>query len=432
MQFMLALTVLFWLISSSVFAATYYISPDASTGGDGSKQRPWTVDFGLSKGGGNEFILLPGIYRGPISLNQTHAGTVEHPTLVKSEMRWKAKIMGAEFNVINIGENTPHVIIDGLEIWGAGVSGIKSYSDNTTIRNCWIHNNSLMGIEIHGRQNAIIENNLVEYNGMDPQFHHGIYLDGKGHKISGNVVRHNAGFGLHLYPRISNTVITNNLIYGHASQAGAVLSCDPDSSQNRLLFVNNTVANNHIGLLLYGCQKTVIQNNIFANNGSIFSLNNSKDLQIDYNLYSAPAQVRGPHDIQGNPGFINPYKGIYWIGEKSPAIGHGNPGVAPVNDITGRDRPKNSNPDIGAYQYRKLRDSKNIIERYQYRTNNAADDENFIFWTDEVLYQKRVNLHPRIKDCCGGDWADLLWLMNGQDISVLYSAINTLLVNRIQ
>jgi parallel beta-helix repeat protein len=197
---------LYWLsllMATNAYAATYYLSPEGSANTDGSKQRPWNVDFGLSKGGGNEFIFLPGVYRGPISLNQTQAGTTERPTLLKSEVRWKAKIMGAQYHVMNIGEDTPYVTIDGFEIWGAGNSGIKSDSDNTTIKNCWIHNNSLMGISIHRRQNALIENNLIEFNGMNPQFHHGVYLDGAGHTIRGNVIRHNAGFGLHLYPNIT-------------------------------------------------------------------------------------------------------------------------------------------------------------------------------------------------------------------------------------
>jgi parallel beta-helix repeat protein len=287
--------------------------------------------------------------------------------------------MGAQWHIVNIDENTPNVIIDGFEIWGAGISGIKSYSDNTTIRNCWIHNNSLAGIEIHGRNNAVIENNLVEFNGMNPQFHHGIYLDGTGHVIRGNVIRHNAGFGLHLYPKIENTSVVNNLIYGHASHGGVLLSCAAD--KGGLSFVNNTVADNVIGMAIYSCQGVSIQNNIFANDKSIFQLmNNPKNLLIDYNLYSGPSQSYGSHDLQGNPRFINPYKGIYWIDEKSAAIGHGNPDIAPVNDLMGWERPKNNSPDIGAYQYRKLPDSKDIVERYQYRTNTAADTENFIFW----------------------------------------------------
>lgn len=358
-------------------AAVCYVSPDGSAAGDGSKDRPFPVDAALAKGGGNEYIFLPGLYRGPIDIGPKLAGTPGRPTVLKSETRWKARISGSPTHNVNIEEKTPFVTIDGFEISGAGVSGIKSYSDGTTVRNCWIHNNSMQGMEIHGRQNATVENNIVEFNGMNPQYHHGIYMDGGGHVIRGNVIRHNAGFGLHLYPKTSDTIVVNNLIYGHSSLAGAILSCAADPGS--ISFVNNTVADNASGLFLYGCRNVVIQNDIFAGNKSLFLFKDSKDLLIDFNLYGGPSQTYGPHDVLGAPRFAAPYRGVYLIDEKSPAVGRGNPGVSPPVDMTGADRPKDAAPDIGAFQHRTIRESE--FREFQYRTGGAPESENFIFWT---------------------------------------------------
>ena len=360
---LLAVALIFCCTSLS-FAATFYISPDASTAGDGSREKPWTVNIALSQGGGNTYIFLPGIYRGPIQLNKFHAGREDNPTILRSEVKWKAQIMGSSSYLMNISWDAPHIIIDGFDVSGGTEEGVASSSDYTTIRNCWIHNNGTMGISIHKRKHAIIENNLIEYNGMHPQFHHGIYLDGEDHVIRGNIVRHNSGYGIHLYPAISNSVLENNLVYGHYNHAGIIM-VSPGDSKN-LKVINNTIANNLVGLEIWGSKGTIIQNNIFSGNQKAFLFLNVIAPQIDYNLYDMQSDIHGPNDFKGFPEFVNSKFGIYWIGQKSDARGRGNPNIIPETDLWGRSRPKNVAPDLGAYQYLELTLSEKDVKKWQY------------------------------------------------------------------
>ena len=346
-------------------ANTYYVAPSGLAQGDGTEEKPWSVDVALSKGGGNTYIFLPGNYHGPLVLGKYHAGTATTPTVLKSKTKWRAQITGMNAdNLIRITSDSPYVFINGFEIWGAGYSGILSKSDHTTIMNCWIHNNGTMGIRIDKKKNIVIENNLIEYNGMHPHFHHGIYVDGQDHVIRGNIVRHNSGFGMHLYPNIQKSVIENNLIYGHPNHAGIILTTTEKGEG--LKVVNNTLAYNKVGVEVWGSTGTLIQNNIFAGNQKVFSFSKVKDPQIDHNLYEQESEVRGPHDIVGNPQFLNVVRGIYWLGEKSAARGRANPEGAPEKDLWGNPRPKDNPPDMGAYQFIPLRDSDKILNRWQY------------------------------------------------------------------
>jgi Right handed beta helix region len=71
----------------------------------------------------------------------------------------------------------------------------------------------------------VIENNLIEYNGQHPHLHHGVYADSDGLILRNNIVRNNAGFGLHCYPAVKNAVIANNLVHGHHGEPGILIAC---------------------------------------------------------------------------------------------------------------------------------------------------------------------------------------------------------------
>lgn len=352
--------------TAQLFAVTYYISPDGSKLGDGSRENPWSVETALTRGGSHTYIFLPGLYSGPIELTPKHAGTKDNPTILRSDVKWMAQVRGAQWHNFNVGDKSPHIIIDGFEIWGAGYYGIKSYSDYTTIRNCWIHNNNAIGIGIHNKDNAVIENNLVEFNGMHPQFHHGIYMDGANHVIRGNVVRHNSAFGIHLYPNISQSIIINNLVYGHSNKAGIVIV--NNGEKGGLKVINNTVVHNAIGLETWGASEIIIENNILVGNQQTFSfpLSDGKSHYIDYNLYDKKGDIKGSHDVTGDPQFANAQYGHYWLREKSAAIGRGNVDSAPTSDLWGTSRVKDRAPDIGAYQFIPVKFSDEIIKEWQY------------------------------------------------------------------
>ena len=145
--------------------------------------------------------------------------------MIKAEVKWQAVILGAEYHVIYTADGCDWVIIDGFEVMGGRYDGVKINGDHNAVRNCWVHNNKAMGIAMHNQKGGVIENNLIEFNGDHVQFDHGVYADGDGLTVHGNIVRHNASYGLHLYPSIKNSRIDNNLVYGQVRRRGIIVAC---------------------------------------------------------------------------------------------------------------------------------------------------------------------------------------------------------------
>jgi parallel beta-helix repeat protein len=182
-------------MAAAVPADTYYVATDGKPGNDGSSARPWpSVEYALSKvGGGHAIVVRLGLYRGPIEIGKDYAGTKDRPTVIKSEVKWQAMIIGAPYHIISNADDCHWVVVDGFQVRGARYDGIKMNGDYNVVQNCWVHNNQAMGIAMHNQQGGVIENNLIEFNGDHVQFDHGVYADGDGLTVQGNVVRHNAG-----------------------------------------------------------------------------------------------------------------------------------------------------------------------------------------------------------------------------------------------
>src|SRR5574340_1410093 len=91
------------LTTMSADAGTYYVATDGKPENDGSAAKPWpSVEHALSKAGaGQTIILTPGIYRGPIEIPKRYAGTEAQPTVIRSEVKWRAVILGAPYHVIS-------------------------------------------------------------------------------------------------------------------------------------------------------------------------------------------------------------------------------------------------------------------------------------------------------------------------------------------
>jgi hypothetical protein len=329
---------------------TYYVAPNGSPDNDGTVDHPWpSVAVALQKvGGGNTIVLMPGIYQGGISIPKEYAGTPNLPTVIRSQVKWKAVILGSSGHGVYVADNCYWVVIDGLEVSGARLDGIKVSADGGVVRNCWVHGSGSQGISVHGFKNWTIENCLVEFNGQNPQFHHGIYADGQDFIVRNNIVRHNAGYGMQLYPSAKRGLVVNNLVYGQARKGGMVLQVRNEVGKN--VIANNTIADNAYGMNIYGGQSDVVANNIFVGPGAIQPDSQTKGLIVDYNLCS-PACTGQAHGVVADPMFVYATRGAYYLQASSPAIGTGSKDYAPATDFWGRPRNQDDSVDLGAFRF---------------------------------------------------------------------------------
>jgi parallel beta-helix repeat protein len=157
-------TVLFALTAMAADAGTYYVATDGKPENDGSSARPWpSVGYALSKAGSGHTILVkPGLYRGPVEIAKQFEGARERPTVIRSEVKWQAVIIGAEYHVISNADGCDWVVVEGFEVMGGRYDGVKMNGDYNVVRDCWVHNNKAMGIAMHNQKGGVIENNLIE------------------------------------------------------------------------------------------------------------------------------------------------------------------------------------------------------------------------------------------------------------------------------
>ena len=339
-------------LACPTFAGTYYVATDGSANNDGSEASPWpSIEYALSRvGGGQTIIVRPGIYRGPIEISKAHMGTEERPTIVKSEVKWKAVIIGAEYHGISNSDECDWVVVDGFEVMGARYDGIKMNGDHNVVRNCWSHHNGSMGIGSHDQVGTVIENNLIEFNGSHIQFHHGVYASGDRLTIRSNIVRHNAGYGLHLYSSIRNSLVANNLVCGHAHKPGIIVACPAEGGNN--VVVNNTVVSDNVAVSIWQPSNELLANNILMAGTEVVSVQGDEaKVTADYNLCVPESRWQGPHGITADPMFVAQGRGVYWLQPGSPAIGKGAAEHAPPTDFWGQPRPKDRPPDLGAFAF---------------------------------------------------------------------------------
>jgi len=330
----------------------YYVAPDGPADGDGSRARPFpSAKAALDRvGGGKTLIFRPGIYRGPIEVPLSCRGSRERPTVLKSEERWKAVVIGAESHAIASADDCHGVVVDGFEVMGARYDGIKLNGDHSVVRNCYVHSNAHMGIALHDQDDCTVERNLIEFNGTHVQFHHGVYADGERLTVRENIVRHNASFGLHLYPAIRNSRIENNLVHGQTRKPGIIIACAEGGGRN--VIVNNTVALNGEGITIWNGDGERVANNILFQNGVPVRLDErTKNVAITHNLIEPPPDSLPAGNVAGDPRFVEASRGVFWLTAESPAIGKGDPGAAPERDFWGRPRPKNRPVDLGCFPF---------------------------------------------------------------------------------
>lgn len=379
-----------FLLSGFSYAGTYYVATTGSNANPGTSSQPWrTVAYAASKMvAGDTTYVKGGIYKeGLISFG--NSGTSSAPI----------KLLNAsgQYPIIDfIDKNQYHqlqfknkngsryavswITIEGFEIRN-GHNGIKYYNlRDSVIRKNWIHHNVNQGIQGNGGIRVVFDRNKINHNGNFASCasgglcnqSHGLYLHGQSYTITNNLIYDNLGYGIQ--QNGADTSVYSSAIHAGPEFAGA----------KNWLIANNTIAYeaNRAGMVVWGsaCDNTVIQNNIFYENGvklpsySVYGIaftgaSGSTGIVIRNNLgyasgsgASAFLGSGASYTQSGNivnsvqPKFVNapstlPSSPNFSLTSGSPAIDRGGALSASRISYTGTTRPQLSAYDIGAYEY---------------------------------------------------------------------------------
>jgi len=247
----------------------------------------------------------------------------------------------------------------------AGKAGIGCRATNNVV-----YGNVHCGLKEmgHGGAGILMEANLIFNNGTRAT-DHGIYCPADELTSRGNIIFHNAGYGIHSYSSPKRQRIIQNICFGNRV-CGIILA----GSENQLL--HNVCVDNGIGIVYFrgGCTDNVVRNNIlFHEDRSRGSINidagSLPGFQSDFNIVvdrfspddgdqvmslSRWQSTTGldRHSIVATPQrvFVSPDASDFRLKDDSPAIDAADPSVAPPHDLEGRPRPVGSRPDIGAFE----------------------------------------------------------------------------------
>lgn len=379
-----------FLVSEVSHAGTYYVATTGSNSNPGTSSQPWrTVAHAASKMvAGDTTYVKGGIYKeGLISFG--NSGTSSAPI----------KLLNApgQYPIIDfIDKNQYHqlqlknkngyrnaigwITIEGFEIRN-GYTGIKYWNlRDSVIRRNWIHHNISQGIQGNGGIRVVFDRNKINHNGNFSSCasgglcnqSHGFYLHGQSYTITNNLFYDNVGYGIQ--QNGADTSVYSSTKHPGPEFAGA----------KNWLIANNTLAYqaNRAGMVVWGsaCDNTVIQNNIFYENGVklpswsvqgiVFTgASGSTGIVIRNNLAYASGSGAtaflgsgGSYTQSGNiinslqPKFVNalstlPSSPNFSLTSGSPAIDRGMTLSASKISYAGTPRPQLSSYDIGAYEY---------------------------------------------------------------------------------
>jgi hypothetical protein len=356
----------------SFSATTYYCSPTGLGANNGlTTGTPWNIATGVDAlTNGNTIILMDGSYASTqVTIREGRANAT-----LKAQNKWAAILPSS--SGMGIAMAYPpfchDLVIDGLCITNSTLEAIGMSGYNNTITNCWLRDSSSVEINCSHPEgsNNIIDHCLVElaghgvYDGIVGHRWHGIYISGQGSIVRNNVVRCNAGYGIHYYggyvPEYQyNSQFYNNLVYGHTNFYGITIWSGQDDGSGGNAGTNWFYGNTILDGMDLSWGSVGITNNIilpsltFPTGGIRVSGARPATVYSDYNVgTNSFGTYAGPHDVittYAGLKFVNPAAGLYWIQSSSAAKNVAIGSVFGSMDFFGN--PQASVSSIGAFQY---------------------------------------------------------------------------------
>ncbi|HTK09940.1 MAG TPA: choice-of-anchor Q domain-containing protein [Ktedonobacteraceae bacterium] len=345
-----------------------YVSPNGNDGDDGSQAHPFaTIQKAASQATpGTTVLVLPGTYTQPVMI--TKSGTATARIAFRSSVRWGAKVAttGTQdpwtteadyidiigFDVTSTGSR------DGIENRGSFIRTIGNHVHDIPGGNtCDDIGGSGIDDAVYTEHDDDIIGNVVDHIGSSyPQlceYVHGIYHStARGH-IENNISYDNAGCGINLWHAATETIVTNNLVFGN-EEHGISVGTNTDNTNgvkgdNFLVANNISIDNALLGIrerIGVGSHNQYIDNIVYGNGDKPFG-----DEEYDW---PSAAGSRDINTITRPPQFVN-FKadgsGDYHLTATSPGINAGTTEGAPSTDFEGTPRPEGGGIDVGPYEY---------------------------------------------------------------------------------
>jgi parallel beta-helix repeat protein len=286
--------------------------------------------FMNSLSSGDVGCLRGGVYPLPsgVTWNTPSATLQSFPGEMAELTGFKVMLSGANQTFQNL---TVRDVVNGSSRECVGIDDTGIRAINNVVRVCGVGLPSGdpkgSGFILHtSASNAVIDRNLIQDVGAPGStLHHGVYIQGNGHRITNNVIINTrGGYGIQLYPSSSNIVIAQNTSVGSQTRAGIVIQTS--GSNNRV--VNNIFANNAWrGINYQSCSSCTIDRNIEFGNGS--------------------GGGTAPGSMLVNPQFVD---SLFHVSATSPAVNAARTDFSFSPDKDGVARPVGAGPDIGAYE----------------------------------------------------------------------------------
>jgi hypothetical protein len=340
---------------------TFYVAPTGSNSNPGTQSQPWaTINYAISQlVAGDVLRVMDGVYNEYVHINRS--GTPTNRIVVMSHNKHGAKINATGNNYgITIGGSYVDVI--GFEVYGASRVGIMSWTynpanvyQNNRVMWCYVHDivppcdsDGGAGIVLSAySENCEASYNVVrdigDYSAGPCNWIHGIYAQGYGALVRGNLVHRVRGYGLDNWHRPKDGRIINNTVV-NCRYGGLSLGTDiPGFTVDGYIVANNIFALNGS----YGVQEVAqtgvnqFINNLVWNNPTNWAL----------------ASSTHQNSINADPRFVD-YQasgnGNYRLLQSSPAINAGALlSQLPDYDLDGLPRLRGA-PDIGAYELQEV------------------------------------------------------------------------------
>lgn len=234
----------------------FYVAPDGTPAGDGSKAKPWDLETALNSKTvkpGDTIWLTGGTHKGGIPC--TLAGTAEKPILVRALKGQRATVDGRRYT--NPKSNAAIMLMSGGHVWFWDLEIIDSNPDRVTEQrgsfptdvqprggvfihpsvptdgfkfiNCIFHEGCGPWGPLASKNEETYGCLLYNYGWLanDRGHGHGVYMQNKdGVKVlSDNILFNQYGFGVHIFGSdsayLNNIHIQGNIIFNNGSLAGS-------------------------------------------------------------------------------------------------------------------------------------------------------------------------------------------------------------------